>query len=201
VRGDHGRGAAIKSARVRFGDTVAVIGCGGMGLSTIQGAAVCEALRNIAIDLSPSRLELASRFGATDTVNAAEIDPVAAVLELTGGRGVHHSFEVVGSQATAQQALDVLRKGGTAYLIGVHPPESHLSVNPFTALVLRQRSMHGVNMGSTNFRHDVPIYAEMYLQGRFNLGDVVTRHIDLDQVNDAYRDLESGAAIRSVITL
>jgi S-(hydroxymethyl)glutathione dehydrogenase/alcohol dehydrogenase len=195
-----GAGAAINSARVGFGDTVAVIGCGGVGLSTIQGAAVCGALRIIAIDLSRSRLELATRFGATDTVNAAEIDPVSAVLDLTGGLGVHHSFEVVGSQATAQQTLDVLRKGGTASLIGVHPPQSRLSVNPFTDLVLRQRSMHGVNMGSTNVRHDIPIDAEMYLQGRFNLDDLVTRHIDVDQINDAYRDLSSGAAIGSVIT-
>src|SRR5699024_4465353 len=114
-------GAAINTAGVRPGDTVAVIGCGGVGLNTIQGARIAGASRVIAVDLQPAKLELAREFGATDVVCSAEGDPVEAVHELIGG--VDYSFEVVGLQPTAEQALRMLRVGGTALLIGVQRPD------------------------------------------------------------------------------
>ena len=118
-----GVGAVLNTARVRPGETVAVIGCGGIGLNAIQGAAIVGAGRIIAVDRSPSKLELAQTFGATDVVDASAVDPVGAVLELTGG-GVDFSFEAIGLTATAQQAFAMLRKGGTATIIGMIPPAS-----------------------------------------------------------------------------
>ncbi|SNQ45267.1 Alcohol dehydrogenase [Frankia canadensis] len=194
-----GAGAAINTAKIRFGDTVAVIGCGGVGLSTIQGAALCGAAQIIAIDTAESKLELSRRFGATDTVLASKDDAVNAVLDLTGGKGVQHSFEVVGSPGTAKQALSMLRRGGVAYMIGMQRPGTELVIDPFADLVLRQRSVHGVYMGSTNFKKDIPHYAQLYVQGRFNLDDLVSQTIGLEDINDAYDDLQAGRVIRSVI--
>lgn len=116
-----GAGAAVNTARVRPGDTVAVIGCGGVGLNVVQGAALCGAERIVAVDLDPAKLGMARTFGATDTVDAAEGDAVAQVRELAGG-GVTHAFEVIGLKQTTEQALAMLEIGGTAYLIGVHRP-------------------------------------------------------------------------------
>ncbi|MBV9660941.1 MAG: Zn-dependent alcohol dehydrogenase [Acidimicrobiales bacterium] len=195
-----GAGAAINTAAVRFGETVAVIGCGGVGLSALQGAAICGAERIIAVDVNPSKLELSRRFGATDVVDASEVDPVEAVVDLTNGTGVHHSFEVVGTPATARQALNMLRRGGIAYMIGMQQPGTELTVDPFADLVLKHRGIRGVYMGSTNFKRDVPAYVRLYLEGRFNLDDLVSQRIGLDAINDAYDDLQAGRVIRSVIT-
>jgi S-(hydroxymethyl)glutathione dehydrogenase / alcohol dehydrogenase len=195
-----GAGAAINSAAVRFGDTVCVIGCGGVGLSCVQGAAICGAERIIAVDTNPPKLALSRRFGATDTIDASGPDVVEGVLALTGGAGVHHSFEVVESARTARQALDVLRRGGVAYIIGMQRPGTELVVDPFADLVLRQRGIQGVYMGATNFKRDIPAYVRLYLDGRFNLDDLVSQRIALEQINDAYDDLAAGRVIRSVIT-
>ena len=115
-----GVGAVFNAAKVEPGSAVAVIGCGGVGLSTVNGAALAGAERIIAIDTQPSKLELAKELGATDTLNASNIDPVKAIREMTGG-GVHYSFEALGSKATAEQAFGMLRAGGTATIIGMVP--------------------------------------------------------------------------------
>ncbi|WP_125098186.1 Zn-dependent alcohol dehydrogenase [Leucobacter chromiireducens] len=195
-----GAGAAINTAGIRPGDTVAVIGCGGVGLNTIQGAVLAGASRVIAVDLQPAKLDLARRFGATDTVNAADGDTVAAVRELTGG-GVTHAFEVIGMQATAEQAVRMLRVGGTALLIGVQKPGNTLgALDLFADIVLPQRRIVGVAMGSTRPQLDIPMFAELYLQGRFNLDDLVSERIALDEIDRAYESLAGGGVARAVIT-
>jgi S-(hydroxymethyl)glutathione dehydrogenase/alcohol dehydrogenase len=195
-----GAGAAINTAGVRFGDTVAVIGCGGVGLSAVQGAAVAGAAEIIAIDLDGAKAEQAGRFGATQTICAADTDAVRAVHDLTGGLGVHHAFEMVGSPQTARQALDMLRRGGTAFMAGMQKPGTEVPIDPFGDLVIRQRNIRCVYMGSTNFKYDIPVYAKLYQQGRFNLDDLVSQTLDLADINRGYEDLKAGRVIRSVIT-
>lgn len=194
-----GAGAAINSARVRPGDTVAVIGCGGVGLNVIQGAALAGARRIIAIDLQPGKLEMARDFGATDLVNAGETDPVEAVKELTGG-GVTHAFEVIGLKQTAEQSVAMLEKGGTAYLIGVQRPGTTLELLLFEDITANQKGVRAVAMGSTNLKVDIPMYAELYLQGRFKLDELVSQTIALDEINEGYAALKQGGVARSVIT-
>jgi S-(hydroxymethyl)glutathione dehydrogenase/alcohol dehydrogenase len=195
-----GAGAAINAAGIRVGDTVAVIGCGGVGLSVIQGAILAGARRVIAIDIHDGKLDLARKVGATDTINSAEHDPVARVRELTGGLGVLYSFEVAGIKATAMQALEMIRPSGTAFLIGMQAPETVLEINPLLDLLFMKRNLRTVYMGNSNFKHDIPLLAEMYLQGRLNLDDLVSDRIALDDVQSGLEALRSGAAARTVIT-
>ncbi len=193
-----GAGAVINSGQVRVGDTVAVIGCGGVGLSAIQGARLAGALRIIAIDLMPNKLELAKTMGATDTVNPADGDPIKQVQELTGGYGVDHAFEVIGLKDTAMQAYGMLATGGTAYLIGIQKPGTTFEM-PGGSFLNTQRHLRGVYMGSSNFKVDIPMYAQYYLQGRLNLDDLVSQTISLDQVNEGYEELKRGEVARSVV--
>jgi S-(hydroxymethyl)glutathione dehydrogenase/alcohol dehydrogenase len=194
-----GAGAAINSAGVRVGDNVAVIGCGGVGLNTIQGAALAGARKVIAIDLQPGKLGLARKFGATHVVNPANGDLVAAVQDLTGG-GVDHAFEVIGNiKQTLEQAVAMLATGGTAYVIGAQDPWNVMDLHP-AGLLFNKTGIRGVYMGGTNFKRDIPLYAELYLQGRFNLDDLVSQTIAVDGINAAYTELESGGIARTVIT-
>jgi len=193
-----GAGAVINSAQVRVGETVAVIGCGGVGLSAIQGAKLSGALRIIAVDLQPGKLELARKLGATDTVNPADGDPVKQVQELTDGLGVDHAFEIIGLKDTAMQAYGMLATGGTAYLIGIQKPGTVFEM-PGGSFLNTQRNLRGVYMGSSNFKVDIPMYAQYYLQGRFNLDDLVSQTISLDQVNEGYQELKKGEVARSVV--
>ncbi|AUI50970.1 zinc-binding dehydrogenase [Arthrobacter crystallopoietes] len=194
-----GAGAAINTAGIRPGDTVAVLGCGGVGLNTIQGAALAGASRIIAVDLQPAKLDLAKKFGATDVVNAGDGDAVEAVRELTGG-GVDFAFEVIGMQPTAEQAVRMLAVGGSALLIGVQKPGNRLDLDLFGEIVLPQRRIIGVAMGSTNPHLDIPMFAELYLQGRFNLDDLVSDRITLGEIDRSYQLLAGGAVARAVVT-
>ena len=193
-----GAGAAINTAQIRPGDTVAVIGCGGVGLNVIQGALLAGAHRVIALDTQESKLKLATAFGATDVVNSSTTDPVAAVQELTGG--VTHAFEVVGLKPTTEQAVAMLEMGGTVYLIGVHRPGATIEVTPFGDLMGQQKGLRGVAMGSANPQIDIPRYAELYLQGRFMLDELVSRHTSLGSINEAYADMATAGVARNVIT-
>lgn len=199
-----GAGAVLNSAKVRFGQTVAVIGCGGVGLNAVQAAALAGAERVIAIDLQPSKLELAKKFGATDVVNPADGDTVEQVRALTDGRGVDHAFEVIGVKQTLIQATQMLDHFGTAYIVGMQKPGATLEVisdptNP-AGLLNNEQSVRGIMMGTTNFKIDVPRYAKMYLQGRFNLDDLVSNTIDIGDINVGYEALQGGGVARSVIT-
>ena len=191
-----GVGAVIHTARVEPGTTVAVIGCGGVGLSAINGAAIAGAARIIAVDMVPSKLELARKFGATDVVNAKDGDPVDAVRELTGG-GVHYSFEAIGLKATAEQSFRMLARGGVATIIGMIPVGVHIELHGPEFLM--ERRIQGSNMGSNRFRVDMPRFVELYLQGRLHLDDLISRRIKLEDVNDGLKALETGEVARSVI--
>lgn len=191
-----GTGAVFNTAKVRPGQTVAVIGCGGVGLAAINGAALAGASRIIAIDLHQSKLDLARAFGATDVVNPAEGDPVQQVLELTGG-GVHFSFECIGLTQTAEQAFGMLRRGGSATLIGVIKPGSKLQIDAYS--LLHERRIQGSYMGSNRFPVDLPNLADFYMQGRLKLDEMISERIRLDQINEGFDALRAGKTARSVI--
>lgn len=193
-----GAGGAINTAKIRPGETVAVIGIGGVGLNVIAGAKLAGAARIIAIDTQGQKEALARKFGATEFLNPSDGDTVAAVQALTGG-GVDHAFEVIGIKPTSEQAVRMVRKGGGAYLIGLHRPGGEIDINAL-GLIINQVKVQGVFMGSSNIKHDIPMYADLYLQGRFNLDDLISREINISQINEAYEDLKLGAVARSVIT-
>ncbi len=191
-----GVGAVIHTARVEPGSTVAVIGCGGIGLSAINGAAIAGASRVIAVDTVPSKLELARKFGATDVVNAKDKDPVGEVMEMTGG-GVHYSFEAIGLKATAEQSFKMLARGGTATIIGMIPVGTNIELHGPEFLM--ERKIQGSNMGSNRFRVDMPRFVDFYLQGRLHLDDMISRRIKLEDVNEGMEALKTGEVARSVI--
>jgi S-(hydroxymethyl)glutathione dehydrogenase / alcohol dehydrogenase len=191
-----GVGAVFNAAKVEPGSTVAVIGCGGVGLSTVNGAALAGAERIIAIDTQPSKLELAKELGATDTLDASNIDPVKAIREITGG-GVHYSFEAFGSKATAEQAFGMLRAGGTATIIGMVPFGVKIELHGFD--FLRDRKIQGTAMGGNRFRVDMPRLLSLWKQGRLKLDHLISGRIRLDQINEGFAALKSGAPVRQVI--
>ncbi|WP_028219429.1 Zn-dependent alcohol dehydrogenase [Paraburkholderia oxyphila] len=194
-----GVGAVFNTAGVRPGETVAVIGAGGVGLNVIAGASLAGAGRIIAIDAQAKKEALARDFGATDFVNASKVDAVDAVLAASPA-GVDHAFEAIGLKQTLQQAVQMVRKGGAMYVIGLPKPGTELAVEVHPDLIRRQVTIKGVYMGSTNIKHDIPMYAEFYRQGRLDLDRLVSRQISIYEINDAYRALESGEFARSVIT-
>jgi S-(hydroxymethyl)glutathione dehydrogenase/alcohol dehydrogenase len=191
-----GVGAVFNAAKVEPGATVAVIGCGGVGLSAVNGAALAGAERIIAIDTQPSKLELAKELGATDTLNASNIDPVKAIREMTGG-GVHYSFEALGTKSTAEQAFGMLRAGGTATIIGMVPFGVKIELHGYD--FLRDRKIQGTSMGGNRFRVDMPRLLSLWKQGRLKLDHLISGRIKLDQVNEGFAALKSGAPVRQVI--
>lgn len=191
-----GLGAVFRTARVRAGSTVAVIGCGGVGLNTIQGAELAGAARVIAVDQVPAKLDLARQFGATDVVNSAEEDAVAQVRELTGD-GVDYSFEAIGLKATTEQAFAMLRPGGTTVVVGMIP--LGISVEIPGVDFMYEKKLVGSLMGSNNFRTDMPRYADMYLQGRLKLDELVSARVGLEDVNKAFDEMQRGSVARSVL--
>jgi S-(hydroxymethyl)glutathione dehydrogenase/alcohol dehydrogenase len=191
-----GVGAVFRTAKVQPGETVAVIGCGGVGLAAIQGARIAGAGKIIAVDMVESKLEIARQVGATDTVNASEGDPIAKVIELTGG-GVHHAFEAIGLKVTAEQAFGMLRTGGTATVIGMIPIGVKVEVDGFQFLM--EKKLQGSNMGSNQFRTDMPRLVDMYLDGRLMLDEMVSAHIHLEDINEGFEQMKTGSIARNVI--
>jgi S-(hydroxymethyl)glutathione dehydrogenase/alcohol dehydrogenase len=191
-----GVGAVFNAAKVEPGSTVAVIGCGGVGLSAVNGAALAGAERIIAIDTQPSKLELAKEMGATDTLNASNVDPVKAIREMTGG-GVHYSFEALGSKTTAEQAFGMLRAGGTATIIGMVPFGVKIELHGFD--FLRDRKIQGTSMGGNHFRVDMPRLLSLWKQGRLKLEHLISGRIKLAQINEGFAALKSGAPVRQLI--
>jgi len=192
-----GVGAALRTARVEAGQTVAVFGCGGVGLSILQGARLGGARQIIAVDMFDSKLEMAKRMGATHTVNSANSDAVAEVRGLTGGAGVDHSFEAVGNVALVRQAVESLAIRGTCTIVGV-PPAGAVYEIPFNAIRPECR-VQTSRMGSNRFRIDIPRYLELYRQGRLLLDEMVSRRGRLDDINDAFRAMKAGEVARTVL--
>jgi NDMA-dependent alcohol dehydrogenase len=193
-----GVGAVIFTARVMPGSTMAVFGAGGVGLNAIQGGAIVNAARVIAVDVNPHKLALAREFGATDVIDARETDPVAAIQELTGGQGVEYSFEAIGRPETVRQAFECLRKGGTAVAIGIAPKGALISIPP-QHLVYGERRLMGSFYGSTRPRADFARFVDLYLAGRLKLDQLVTREWRLDQINEAFAAMNAGEVARGII--
>ncbi|MBV8889489.1 MAG: Zn-dependent alcohol dehydrogenase [Alphaproteobacteria bacterium] len=191
-----GVGAVFNAAKVEPGATVAVIGCGGVGLSAVNGAALAGAERIIAIDTIASKLELARELGATDTLNASNADPVEQVREMTKG-GVHYSFEALGTKNTAEQAFQMLRAGGTATIIGMVPFGVKIELHGYD--FLRDRKIQGTSMGGNRFRVDMPRLLSLWRQGKLKLDHLISGRLKLDQINDGFAALKSGAPVRQLI--
>jgi S-(hydroxymethyl)glutathione dehydrogenase / alcohol dehydrogenase len=191
-----GVGAVFNAAKVEPGSSVAVIGCGGVGLSAVNGAALAGAERIIAIDIEPGKLELAKTLGATDTLNASNADPVKAVREMTGG-GVAYSFEALGTKATAEQAFRMLRAGGTATIIGMVPFGVKIELHGYD--FLRDRKLQGTSMGGNRFRVDMPRLLSLWRQGRLKLDHLISGRLKLEEINEGFAALKSGAPVRQLI--
>lgn len=191
-----GVGAVFHAAKVEPGSTVAVLGCGGIGLSAVNGAALVGAERIIAIDTNQSKLELALKMGATDIINASNVDPVAAVKDLTGG-GVPYSFEAIGLKITAEQSFQMLRPGGVATIIGMIPFGTKIELHG--ADFLRDRKIQGTSMGGNRFRVDMPRLLELWRQGRLKLDHLISGQVKLGEINEGFAMLKSGAPVRNLI--
>jgi NDMA-dependent alcohol dehydrogenase len=195
-----GVGAALNTAHISRGDTVAVVGCGGVGLNVIQGAAIAGAGQIIAVDVHPAKLELARGFGATAVVDASARDAVSAVMELTSQRGADVAFEVIGLQQTIDQTIGMTRRGGQAILVGVPRMDATVNVPAFFGVVLAEKTIRGCWYGSSDVRRDVPRMIEFYRQGRLKLDELISQTIGLEQVNEAFASLQAGQVARTVIT-
>ena len=193
-----GVGAAINTAKVQPGDTVAVYGCGGVGLNVIQGAALAGAARIIAVDLAPAKLELAKTFGATDVVSAKDGNAPDQIRELTGGLGVDFAFEVIGIPSVITEAFMSLKRGGKVIVVGV-PPIGQMVEIPGQMISLDEKSIVGSLYGSANMKRDMPKLIDLYMRGRLKIDELVSRRIKLDDVNDAFTAMEKGEVARSVI--
>lgn len=192
-----GVGAALRSAGLEAGQTVAVYGCGGVGLSIVQGARIGGARQIIAIDQFGQKRQMAMRVGATHFVNSSETDPVKAVKELTGGLGVDHAFEAVGNARLCRQAVESLAIRGTATIVGVLPPDATIE---FPWMAIRPEcKVQTSRMGSNQFRTDIPNYLEFYRQGRLDLDSMISRRGHLDDINDAFRAMKAGEVARTVL--
>lgn len=192
-----GVGAVINTAKVEPGTSVAVIGCGGVGLNTIQGAVLAGAEKIIAIDLNPMKLELATHFGATHCVNPKDGDPVTQVLGLTDGLGADYAFEVIGRSDTAVQAYNSIRPGGTAVVVGVAKPDDMMTIP--TISLLQEKTLKGSIYGSARPSVDMPRLLNLYMNKRLKLDELVSRRIKLEEINAAFDWMEKGEVARSVI--
>jgi S-(hydroxymethyl)glutathione dehydrogenase/alcohol dehydrogenase len=191
-----GFGAVTNTANVEIGSSVAIIGCGGVGLAAILGAVAAGAQMIVAVDIVPEKLELARAFGATHVIDATDVDPVEAVIDLTDG-GVEFSFEALGRKETAEQAFQMLRAGGVATVIGMVPEHQMIEVD--ASELLNEKALHGSNMGSNHFRVDMPNLVDRYMSGSLPLDDMISKRVSLDQINEAFEDMKSGSVARTVI--
>jgi S-(hydroxymethyl)glutathione dehydrogenase / alcohol dehydrogenase len=192
-----GVGAVLNTAAVCPGSSVAVLGCGGVGQSVVQGARIAGATRIVAVDTAPLKRETALALGATDAIDPRATDPEQAVRALTGGRGVDYAFEVAGVEATLTAAYEMTRRGGTMVMVAIQPTAA-FSWTPFDA-VRNEKRVLGCWYGSAEVRRDFPRLIELAATGRLDVASMVSRRIALDDVNDGLAAIERGEVIRSVI--
>ncbi len=191
-----GVGAVLNTAKIEPGSTVAVFGCGGVGLSAIQGAKLAGARQIIAVDQFENKLAMAKRFGATHTIDASHANAVELINTMTGG-GVDYSFEAVGVAKLAEQCFDCIKPGGTATIIGMIPVGQKVALDG--PKFLTERKIQGTMMGGNRFRIDMPRYIDFYLQGRLNLDDMISKRGKLEDVNDAFAAMKKGEVARTVL--
>ena len=194
-----GVGAALNTAAVHPGDTVAVVGCGGVGLNVIQGARIAGAAQIVAVDVHPDKLDLAAELGATQGVLATDGDPIGAVMDLTGQHGADVVFEVLGRGPTIDQAMAMTRRGGQTVLVGIPAMDVVLTIPAMVGLVLTEKTLKGCWLGSADLQRDVPRLVDLYRRGELRLNELVSRRIPLSEVNDALAALERGTLARSVV--
>ena len=192
-----GAGPVWNRAKVPPGASVAVFGCGGVGLNTIQAARLVGAAKIIAVDVLPKKLEWAQEFGASHVVDASREDPVARVQAIAGGGGVDFAFEVVGTQRTIEQALLSTHRGGMAVVIGISPAGTRLSIDPM--LLVQQRILTGSSFGAGHQRTDVPMLIDLFMDGKYRLRELISRRLPLGEINHAFDLLQQGEVKRSVI--
>jgi NDMA-dependent alcohol dehydrogenase len=194
-----GFGAAVNTADIRPGDTVAVVGCGGVGLNVIQGARHAGAERIIAVDMNDGKLQTAQKFGATDLVDASTGDPVTQVMERSGQRGADVTFEVIGLQQTIEQAFNMARRGGQTILVGVPKMDVMVNIPAALGLVIMEKQIRGCWYGSSNVQRDIPALSRLYTEGKLMLDELISAEVSLTDVNDALDNMGSGSIARSVI--
>jgi S-(hydroxymethyl)glutathione dehydrogenase/alcohol dehydrogenase len=193
-----GVGAVLRTAAVRPGDSVLVIGCGGVGLAAIQGARLAGAAQIIAADRVAAQLPAAAANGATDTIDASEVDLATAVRDLTGGAGVDHGIEVVGKPATIRAAYDATRRGGAVTLVGAAGITEEVTF-PALSLMADGKVIRGSVYGASDPARDIPVLAELACRGRLDLEALVTRRIGIDDVEQAFADMAAGHGARSLV--
>lgn len=194
-----GVGAVINTARVPVGASVAVIGLGGVGLSSLLGAVASGARRIVAVDLSDEKLGLARQLGATDTVNAGTNDAIGEIREATKG-GVEFAFEMAGSARAMELAYKITRRGGTTVTAGLPPPDAVLPL-PLVNLVAEERTVKGSYIGTCVPSRDVPHLIELYQRGRLQVDRLMSGRLTLDDINLGFDRLAEGKAVRQVIQL
>lgn len=195
-----GVGAALYTAGVRRGSTVAVFGCGGVGMSVIQGAALARARQIIAVDVAPNKLAMARDFGATHTIDARQVDPVVRINELTAGNGVDYSFEAAGRTDTLEQALWCRDLAGTCTIIGVPGPSASINL-PLQQFFSRGGALRVSWYGDCLPSRDFPLLCDWYCQDELNLDELVSRRIGLHDTEEAFHAMHDGDTLRSVIEL
>jgi S-(hydroxymethyl)glutathione dehydrogenase/alcohol dehydrogenase len=193
-----GVGAVFNTAKVTPGSSVAVFGCGGVGLNVIQGARIAGALRIIAIDAVEAKLEMAKKFGATDVLAAKPGEDVSKILKKMTGGGPDYAFECVGSGELAAAAYRSIRRGGLAVVVGVAKPADSTSIRTMT-LPFEEKTLTGSYFGSCVPRNDFPRMLDLYLGGKLMLDELITRRYSIAEAPQAFADLESGRNARGVI--
>ncbi|TQC43154.1 Zn-dependent alcohol dehydrogenase [Rhodococcus sp. WS4] len=193
-----GVGAALNTAKVQPGSSVVVIGCGGVGLSVIQGAQIAGAARIFAVDPVAMKRDAAKSFGATDVIDPINEDVIDVVKMATGGRGADYTFEVVGRAETLVQAFNAARPGGTVVLVGFAAVGAEVSL-PLLQLMVEEKAVLGSNFGSAQILRDLPRLISLVEAGRLDIEAMVTKTVRLEEVNDAFAAMEAGEVIRSVI--
>ncbi len=193
-----GLGAVVNTAKVPSGSSLVTIGAGGVGLNSIQGAALSGAHPIIAIDVSDNKLEAAKAFGASNVINSKKQDAKAVVQSLTQGRGADYVFVTVGSTRVVEQGMGLLRRGGTLVIVGMPPVGAKAEIE---AVDIADKSQHilGSKMGSTRLRVDVPKLIEFYQQGRLKLDELITNRYPLQEINEAIASVNRAEALRNVI--
>jgi S-(hydroxymethyl)glutathione dehydrogenase/alcohol dehydrogenase len=193
-----GVGAALNTAKVRPGASVAVLGCGGVGQAVIQGARIAGAGRIIAIDPQELKRRTAKKLGATDVVDPSQGDPVEQVKALTGGRGADYAFEVIGLPETILTTYNLARRGGEVIIVGMARYDAQFSIPAF-GVFYEEKTIKGCKYGSAQVRRDFPRFVDLIETGRLDISTMVSKTIKLEGVNDAFRAMEAGEVIRSVI--
>jgi S-(hydroxymethyl)glutathione dehydrogenase / alcohol dehydrogenase len=191
-----GAGTIFNTCKVTPGETVVVVGCGGVGLATINAAKIAGAGRIIACDPLPEKRALAMKLGATDTVDALANDAAGQIIEMTKG-GVDHAIEAVGRSASAALAVASLKRGGTATILGMMPLNERVSLGAMD--LLGGKKLQGALMGGNRFPVDIPRLVDFYLRGLLDLDSIVAERIPLSQINEGFEQMKKGDAARSVI--